>query len=128
MSTIFILENLWPHLSHVDEVEPAKCLGQAGYDGSVALGIVIQLEQGGSHQLVVAGHGEVGLLIELHHSQLAVLLGLGDVRGYVGVLGWLKIRAPPVPNGVLYGPVSGCSIRTTKSLCHQPSQTLNLYK
>ena len=49
--------------SHVDEVEPAECLWQAGYDGSVPLGIVIQLEQGGGHQFVVARHGEVSLLV-----------------------------------------------------------------
>ena len=114
--------------SHVDEVEPAQCLRQAGDDGSIPLGIVIKLEQGGGHQLVVAGHGKVGLLVELHQEQLAVLLGLGDVRRYVGVLGWLKVWSPPVAYGVLYGPVSGGTIRTTKSLCHQPSQTINLHK
>ena len=50
-----------------------------------------------------------------------MLLGLGDVRGYVGVLGWLKVRSPPVPNGVLYGPVSGnvilLYIRVSVVLC-----------
>jgi hypothetical protein len=113
-------------ISHVDKVEPAECLRQAGDDGPVPLGIVIQLEQGGGHQLVVAGHSEVGLLVELHQEQLAVLLGLGDVRWYVRVLCRLKVRSPPVSNRVLNSPVCGCPVRPAKSFCHQPSHSLNL--
>ena len=115
-----------PPSSHVDEVEPAECLWQTGDDGSVPLGIVIQLEQGGGHQLVVARHGEVSLLVELYEEELAVFLRLGDVGRYVGVLGRLEVRSPPVANSVLYGPVCGCPVTAAKSLRHQPTQTLHL--
>ena len=83
-------------LLHVDKVEAAECLGQAGDDRPVALAVVVQLEQRRRHQLVVAGHSEVGLLLQLDEEELAVLLGLGDVGRDVGILRRLKVGTPPV--------------------------------
>ena len=51
---------------HVDEVESAEGLRQAGDDGSVALGVVVQLEQWGRHQLVVTGHRKIGFLLKVN--------------------------------------------------------------
>ena len=111
---------------HVDEVEPAECLGHTGDDGPVALSIVVQLEQRRRHQLVVPGHGEVGLLWELDQEQLPVLLGLGDVRRDVGVLGWLEVWSPPVPDGVLDHPLGGRAVRPAQGAGHQPLESLHL--
>ena len=93
--------------SHVDEVEPSQGLRETRNNGSVALGVVVQLEEGGGHQLVVPGHSEVGFLLQLHQEQLPVLFRLGDVGRNVGVLSRLKVGPPPVANCVLNGPVCG---------------------
>ena len=82
--------------SHVDEVEPGEGLRQAGDDGAVALGVVVELEKRRRHQLVVPGHREVGLLLQLDQEQLAVLPGPRDVGRDVGVLGRLEVWSPPV--------------------------------
>jgi len=50
---------------HVDEVESAESLGQAGDDGTVSLGVVVQLEQGSCHQLVISRNREIGFLLQL---------------------------------------------------------------
>ena len=55
-----------------------------------------------------------------------MLLGLGDVRGDVGILGRLKVRPPPIPNRVLDGPLGGCPVSPTQRLSHQPLQALDL--
>ena len=58
----------WLHVDglHVDEVESTESLRQAGDDGTVALRVVVQLEERGGHQLVVARHREIGLLLHKH--------------------------------------------------------------
>ena len=66
-------------LLHVDKVEAAECLGQAGDDRPVALAVVVQLEQRRRHQLVVAGHSEVGLLLQLDEEERRILRSLGMI-------------------------------------------------
>ena len=48
--------------SHVNETESSQGLRQGRDDGPVTLGIVKQLEEGCSHELVVLRHREVRLL------------------------------------------------------------------
>ena len=103
-------------LFRVDEAESAERLREGGDDGSVALRVVVELEERRGHQFVVLGHGEVGLLLELHQEQLVVLIGLGDVWRDVGVLGRLEVGPPPVSDGVLDDPLRGASVGQVWSL------------
>ena len=103
-------------LFRVDEAESAERLREGGDDGSVALRVVVELEERRGHQLVVLGHGEVGLLLELHQEQLVVLIGLGDVWRDVGVLGRLEVGPPPVSDGVLDDPLRGAGVGQVWSL------------
>ena len=80
----------------VDESESPEGLRQGRNDWSVSLRVVIEFEQRRCHQLVVLGHREVSLFLELHQEQFPVLFGLGDVGRDVGVLGRLEIWPPPV--------------------------------
>ncbi len=89
---------------HVDKTETTQCLRQGGDDGAVALGVIEELKEGRGDELVVARYGKVRLLRQLNHEELSVFLGLGDMRWNVGILGWLKVWPPPVPDCVFNDP------------------------
>ena len=80
----------------VDEVEATEDLREAGNDRAVASRVVVQLKQRSRHQLVVAGHGEEGLLWELEEEESLVLFWSGAVCRDVGILGSLEVGSPPV--------------------------------
>jgi len=114
---------------HVNKVESPEGLWEGRDDRAVALGVVVQLEQGRRHQLVVTRHSEVSLLLQLNKEQLLVLLGLRDVGGDVGVLGWLEVGTPPVPDGVLNLPavvVADDTVCPAQRLCHDPLEGVDL--
>merc|ERR1719266_468949 len=70
-SVLFHSKLSW-RFSHVDDVEAAEGLWQTRDDGAVPLGVIVELEQRRGHQLVVAGHREIRLLLQLHREQLPV--------------------------------------------------------
>ena len=78
---------------------------QAGDHGPIAGGIVVQLKQWCGDQLIVSRNGKESLLGQLHNEQFLVLLGPGNVRRDIGILGGLEIRPPPVGDDVANSPL-----------------------
>merc|ERR1719319_654344 len=110
---------------HVNKVESPEGLWEGRDDRAVALGVVVQLEQGSRHQLVVTRHSKVSLLLQLNKEQLLVLLRLRDVGG----LGWLEVGTPPVPDGVLNLPavvVADDTVCPSQRLRHDPLEGVDL--
>ena len=81
---------------NINEMKPTKYLRQTGYDRTVASRVVVELKERSGYQLVVPWNGEESLLWERDEEETLVLLGVGAVSGFVGILRSLEVRPPPV--------------------------------